>query len=146
MTVISIYLLINMLFVALLAKRQRVLAYVAFGELFLLSLVWIFTVNITADFASRIVGESAYVAINDVFVAAFGDAYIAPSMLLLMQIGIAVIMSYLVFRTVRYVAEKLSSRRIERLVTDDERTKRFVTSIDLTKTKKIFILNCRFNN
>lgn len=146
MAIISIYLVINLLFVALLFKRQRVLSYVGFAELLLLVVVWVFTVDLTADFATRLFGEEVYFTLNDAFSAVLGDGYLTQSTLLLIQVAIIVMVCYLTFHTVRYIAEKLERKRLVERISDDYRKKYTVSSFDKTATNKIFILHCRLNN
>ena len=146
MAIISIYLVINLLFVALLFKRQRVLSYVGFAELLLLVVVWVFTVDLTADFATRLFGEEVYFSLNEAFSAVLGDGYLTQSTLLLIQVAIIVMICYLTFHTVHYIAEKIGEkRRVERIY-DDYRNKHIVSSFDKTATNKIFILYCRLND
>ena len=146
MAIISIYLAINLLFVALLFKRQRILSYLSFAELFILLFVWFFSVKFTAGFATRLVGEEAYGALNLVFTYAFGDGYLAPSTMLLIQVAVIFMLCYLTFHTVHYIAEKLGEkRRVERIY-DDYRNKHIVSSFDKTTSNKIFILHCRLND
>ena len=146
MAIISIYLVINLLFVALLFKRQRVLSYVGFAELLLLVVVWVFTVDLTADFATRLVGEEVYHVLNEAFSAVLGDGYLTQSTLLLIQVAIIVMICYLTFHTVHYLAEKIGEkRRVERIY-DDYRNKHIVSSFDKTTSNKIFILHCRLND
>ena len=146
MAIISIYLVINLLFVALLFKRQRVLSYVGFAELLLLVVVWVFTVDLTADFATRLVGEEVYHVLNDAFVTVLGDGTIAPSMLLLLQAALMLTIGYMVFHTVRYISEKISGKRQVEHVADNYKKNCTVSSFDKTATNKIFILHCRLNN
>ena len=146
MAIISIYLVINLLFVALLFKRQRVLSYVGFAELLLLVVVWVFTVDLTADFATRLFGEEVYFSLNEAFSAVLGDGYLAPSTLLLIQVAVIFMLCYLTFHTVHYIAEKIGEkRRVERIY-DDYRNKHIVSSFDKTTSNKIFILHCRLND
>ena len=146
MAIISIYLVINLLFVALLFKRQRVLSYVGFAELLLLVVVWVFTVDLTADFATRLFGEEVYFSLNEAFSAVLGDGYLTQSTLLLIQVAIIVMICYLTFHTVRYISEKIGEkRRVERIY-DDYRNKHIVSSFDKTTSNKIFILHCRLND
>ena len=146
MAIISIYLVINLLFVALLFKRQRVLSYVGFAELLLLVVVWVFTVDLTADFATRLFGEEVYFSLNEAFSAVLGDGYLTQSTLLLIQVAIIVMICYLTFHTVHYIAEKIGEkRRVERIY-DDYRNKHIVSSFDKTTSNKIFILYCRLND
>lgn len=56
MAIVSVYLVINIIFVALLFKRQKVLSCINFVELFLLLLVWLFTVKFSAGFMLSLVG------------------------------------------------------------------------------------------
>ena len=146
MAIISIYLVINLLFVALLFKRQRVLSYVGFAELLLLVVVWVFTVDLTADFATRLFGEEVYFALNDAFTAVLGDGYLAPSTLLLIQVAVIFMLCYLTFHTVHYIAEKLGEKRQAERIYDDYRNKHIVSSFDKTTSNKIFILHCRLND
>ena len=146
MAIISIYLVINLLFVALLFKRQRVLSYVGFAELLLLVVVWVFTVDLTADFATRLVGEEVYHVLNEAFSAVLGDGYLTQSTLLLIQVAIIVMICYLTFHTVRYISEKSSGKRQVEHVADNYKKNCTVSSFDKTATNKIFILHCRLNN
>ena len=146
MAIISIYLVINLLFVALLFKRQRVLSYVGFAELLLLVVVWVFTVDLTADFATRLFGEEVYFSLNEAFSAVLGDGYLTQSTLLLIQVAIIVMICYLTFHTVHYIAEKIGEKRQVERIYDDYRNKHIVSSFDKTATNKIFILHCRLNN
>ena len=146
MAIISIYLVINLLFVALLFKRQRVLSYVGFAELLLLVVVWVFTVDLTADFATRLFGEEVYFALNDAFTAVLGDGYLTQSTLLLIQVAIIVMICYLTFHTVHYIAEKIGEKRQAERIYDDYRNKHIVSSFDKTTSNKIFILHCRLND
>ena len=146
MAIISIYLAINLLFVALLFKRQRILSCIGFVELSILLFVWFFSVRFTAGFATRLVGEEAYRVLNLLFISAFGDGYLAPSTMLLIQVAVIFMLCYLTFHTVHYIAEKLGEkRRVERIY-DDYRNKHIVSSFDKTTSNKIFILHCRLNN
>ena len=146
MAIISIYLVINLLFVALLFKRQRILSCIGFVELSILLFVWFFSVRFTAGFATRLVGEEAYRVLNLLFISAFGDGYLAPSTLLLIQVAVIFMLCYLTFHTVHYIAEKLGEkRRVERIY-DDYRNKHIVSSFDKTTSNKIFILHCRLND
>ena len=146
MAIISIYLVINLLFVALLFKRQRVLSYLSFAELSILLFVWFFSVRFTAGFATRLVGEEVYHVLNEAFSAVLGDGYLAPSTLLLIQVAVIFMLCYLAFHTVHYIAEKLGEkRRVERIY-DDYRNKHIVSSFDKTTSNKIFILHCRLND
>ncbi len=146
MAIISIYLVINLLFVALLFKRQRVLSYVGFAELLLLVVVWVFTVDLTADFATRLFGEEVYFSLNEAFSAVLGDGYLTQSTLLLIQVAIIVMICYLTFHTVRYISEKISGKRQVEHVADNYKKNCTVSSFDKTATNKIFILHCRLNN
>ena len=146
MAIISIYLVINLLFVALLFKRQRVLSYVGFAELLLLVVVWVFTVDLTADFATRLFGEEVYFSLNEAFSAVLGDGYLTQSTLLLIQVAIIVMICYLTFHTVHYIAEKLGKKRQVERIYDDYRNKHIVSSFDKTTSNKIFILHCRLND
>ena len=146
MAIISIYLVINLLFVALLFKRQRVLSYVGFAELLLLVVVWVFTVDLTADFATRLFGEEVYFSLNEAFSAVLGDGYLTQSTLLLIQVAIIVMICYLTFHTVRYIAEKIGEKRQVERIYDDYRNKHIVSSFDKTTSNKIFILHCRLND
>ena len=146
MAIISIYLVINLLFVALLFKRQRVLSYVGFAELLLLVVVWVFTVDLTADFATRLFGEEVYFSLNEAFSAVLGDGYLTQSTLLLIQVAIIVMICYLTFHTVHYIAEKIGKKRQVERIYDDYRNKHIVSSFDKTTSNKIFILHCRLND
>ena len=146
MAIISIYLVINLLFVALLFKRQRVLSYVGFAELLLLVVVWVFTVDMAAGFATRLVGEEVYHVLNEAFSAVLGDGYLTQSTLLLIQVAIIVMICYLTFHTVRYISEKISGKRQVEHVADNYKKNCTVSSFDKTATNKIFILHCRLNN
>lgn len=146
MAIISIYLVINLLFVALLFKRQRVLSYVGFAELLLLVVVWVFTVDLTADFATRLFGEEVYFSLNEAFSAVLGDGYLTQSTLLLIQVAIIVMICYLTFHTVHYIAEKIGKKRQVERIYDDYRNKHIVSSFDKTTSNKIFILYCRLND
>ena len=146
MAIVSVYLVINIIFVALLFKRQKVLSCMNFVELFLLLLVWLFTVKFSAGFMLSLVGAEVYHALNDVFTATLGDGYLAPSTLILLQAALIFMLCYLTFHTVQYIAEKLGEkRRVERIY-DDYRNKHIVSSFDKTTSNKIFILHCRLNN
>ena len=146
MAIVSVYLVINIIFVALLFKRQKVLSCINFVELFLLLLVWLFTVKFSAGFMLSLVGAEVYHALNDVFTATLGDGYLAPSTLILLQAAVIIMLCYLTFHTVQYIAEKLGEkRRVERIY-DDYRNKHIVSSFDKTTSNKIFILHCRLNN
>lgn len=146
MAIVSVYLVINIIFVALLFKRQKVLSCINFVELFLLLLVWLFTVKFSAGFMLSLVGAEVYHALNDVFTATLGDGYLAPSTLLLIQVAVIFMLCYLAFHTVHYIAEKLGEkRRVERIY-DDYRNKHIVSSFDKTTSNKIFILHCRLND
>ena len=146
MAIVSVYLVINIIFVALLFKRQKVLSCINFVELFLLLLVWLFTVKFSAGFMLSLVGAEVYHALNDVFTATLGDGYLAPSTLILLQVAVIIMLCYLTFHTVHYIAEKLGEkRRVERIY-DDYRNKHIVSSFDKTTSNKIFILHCRLNN
>ena len=112
MAIISIYLAINLLFVALLFKRQRVLSYIGFAELLLLVVVWVFTVDMAAGFATRLVGEEVYHVLNEAFSAVLGDGYLAPSTLILLQVAVIIMLCYLTFHTVQYIAKKIEVRKI----------------------------------
>ena len=146
MAIISIYLVINLLFVALLFKRQRVLSYVGFAELLLLVVVWVFTVDLTADFATRLFSEEVYFSLNEAFSAVLGDGYLTQSTLLLIQVAIIVMIYYLTFHTVRYISEKISGKRQVEHVADNYKKNCTVSSFDKTATNKIFILHCRLND
>ena len=146
MAIVSVYLVINIIFVALLFKRQKVLSCINFVELFLLLLVWLFTVKFSAGFMLSLVGAEVYHALNDVFTATLGDGYLAPSTLLLIQVAVIFMLCYLTFHTVHYIAEKLGEKlRVERIY-DDYRNKHIVSSFDKTTSNKIFILHCRLND
>lgn len=146
MAIVSVYLVINIIFVALLFKRQKVLSCINFVELFLLLLVWLFTVKFSAGFMLSLVGAEVYHALNDVFTATLGDGYLAPSTLILLQAALIFMLCYLAFHTVHYIAEKLGEkRRVERIY-DDYRNKHIVSSFDKTTSNKIFILHCRLND
>ena len=146
MAIVSVYLVINIIFVALLFKRQKVLSCINFVELFLLLLVWLFTVKFSAGFMLSLVGAEVYHALNDVFTATLGDGYLAPSTLILLQAALIFMLCYLTFHTVHYIAEKLGEkRRVERIY-DDYRNKHIVSSFDKTTSNKIFILHCRLND
>ena len=146
MAIVSVYLVINIIFVALLFKRQKVLSCINFVELFLLLLVWLFTVKFSAGFMLSLVGAEVYHALNDVFTATLGDGYLAPSTLILLQAALIFMLCYLTFHTVHYIAEKLGKkRRVERIY-DDYRNKHIVSSFDKTTSNKIFILHCRLND
>ena len=146
MAIVSVYLVINIIFVALLFKRQKVLSCINFVELFLLLLVWLFTVKFSAGFMLSLVGAEVYHALNDVFTATLGDGYLAPSTLILLQAAVIIMLCYLTFHTVQYIAEKLGEkRRVERIY-DDYRNKHIVSSFDKTTSNKIFILHCRLND
>ena len=146
MAIISIYLVINLLFVALLFKRQRVLSYLSFAELSILLFVWFFSVRFTAGFATRLVGEEVYHVLNEAFSAVLGDGYLAPSTMLLIQVAVIFMLCYLTFHTVHYIAEKLGKKRQVERIYDDYRNKHIVSSFDKTATNKIFILHCRLND
>ena len=146
MAIISIYLVINLLFVALLFKRQRVLSYIGFAELLLLVVVWVFTVDMAAGFATRLVGEEVYHVLNEAFSAVLGDGYLAPSTMLLIQVAVIFMLCYLTFHTVHYIAEKLGKKRQVERIYDDYRNKHIVSSFDKTTSNKIFILHCRLND
>ena len=146
MAIVSVYLVINIIFVALLFKRQKVLSCMNFVELFLLLLVWLFTVKFSAGFMLSLVGAEVYHALNDVFTATLGDGYLAPSTLILLQAALIFMLCYLTFHTVHYIAEKIGEkRRVERIY-DDYRNKHIVSSFDKTTSNKIFILHCRLND
>ena len=146
MAIISIYLVINLLFAALLFKRQRILSCIGFVELSILLFVWFFSVRFTAGFATRLVGEEVYHVLNEAFSAVLGDGYLAPSTMLLIQDAVIFMLCYLTFHTVHYIAEKLGEkRRVERIY-DDYRNKHIVSSFDKTTSNKIFILHCRLND
>ena len=146
MAIISIYLVINLLFVALLFKLQRILSCIGFVELSILLFVWFFSVRFTAGFATRLVGEEVYHVLNEAFSAVLGDGYLAPSTLLLIQVAIIVMICYLTFHTVRYISEKISGKRQVEHVADNYKKNCTVSSFDKTATNKIFILHCRLNN
>ena len=146
MAIVSVYLVINIIFVALLFKRQKVLSCINFVELFLLLLVWLFTVKFSAGFMLSLVGAEVYHALNDVFTATLGDGYLAPSTLILLQAALIFMLCYLTFHTVHYIAEKLGKKRQVERIYDDYRNKHIVSSFDKTATNKIFILHCRLNN
>ena len=146
MAIVSVYLVINIIFVALLFKRQKVLSCINFVELFLLLLVWLFTVKFSAGFMLSLVGAEVYHALNDVFTATLGDGYLAPSTLLLIQVAVIFMLCYLTFHTVHYIAEKLGKKRQVERIYDDYRNKHIVSSFDKTTSNKIFILHCRLND
>ena len=146
MAIISIYLATNLLFVALLFKRQRILSYLSFAELFILLFVWFFSVKFTAGFATRLVGEEAYGALNLVFTYAFGDGYLAPSTLILLQAALIFMLCYLTFHTVQYIAEKIRNKPYGVRICDDYRKNYAVSSTDKRTVNKVFILHCRLNN
>ena len=146
MAIVSVYLVINIIFVALLFKRQKVLSCINFVELFLLLLVWLFTVKFSAGFMLSLVGAEVYHALNDVFTATLGDGYLTQSTLLLIQVAIIVMICYLTFHTVRYISEKISGKRQVEHVADNYKKNCTVSSFDKTATNKIFILHCRLNN
>ena len=146
MAIVSVYLVINIIFVALLFKRQKVLSCINFVELFLLLLVWLFTVKFSAGFMLSLVGAEVYHALNDVFTATLGDGYLAPSTLILLQAALIFMLCYLTFHTVHYIAEKLGEKRQAERIYDDYRNKHIVSSFDKTATNKIFILHCRLND
>ena len=145
MAIVSVYLVINIIFVALLFKRQKVLSCINFVELFLLLLVWLFTVKFSAGFMLSLVGAEVYHALNDVFTATLGDVYLAPSTLILLQAALIFMLCYLTFHTVQYIAEKLGEKRQAERIYDDYRNKHIVSSFDKTTSNKIFILHCRLN-
>ena len=146
MAIVSVYLVINIIFVALLFKRQKVLSCMNFVELFLLLLVWLFTVKFSAGFMLSLVGAEVYHALNDVFTATLGDGYLAPSTLILLQAALIFMLCYLTFHTVHYIAEKLGEKRQAERIYDDYRNKHIVSSFDKTTSNKIFILHCRLND
>ena len=146
MAIISIYLAINLLFVALLFKRQRILSYLSFAELFILLFVWFFSVKFTAGFATRLVGEEAYGALNLVFTSAFGDGYLARSTLILLQVAVIIMLCYLTFHTVQYIAEKIGNKPYGARICDDYGKNYAVSSTDKRTVNKVFILHCRLNN
>ena len=146
MAIVSVYLVINIIFVALLFKRQKVLSCMNFVELFLLLLVWLFTVKFSAGFMLSLVGAEVYHALNDVFTATLGDGYLAPSTLILLQAALIFMLCYLTFHTVQYIAEKLGEKRQAERIYDDYRNKHIVSSFDKTTSNKIFILHCRLND
>ena len=146
MAIVSVYLVINIIFVALLFKRQKVLSCINFVELFLLLLVWLFTVKFSAGFMLSLVGAEVYHALNDVFTATLGDGYLAPSTLILLQAALIFMLCYLTFHTVHYIAEKLGEKRQVERIYDDYRNKHIVSSFDKTTSNKLFILHCRLNN
>ena len=146
MAIVSVYLVINIIFVALLFKRQKVLSCINFVELFLLLLVWLFTVKFSAGFMLSVVGAEVYHALNDVFTATLGDGYLAPSTLILLQVAVIFMLCYLTFHTVHYIAEKLGKKRQVERIYDDYRNKHIVSSFDKTTSNKIFILHCRLND
>ena len=146
MAIISIYLVINLLFVALLFKRQRILSCIGFVELSILLFVWFFSVRFTAGFATRLVGEEVYHVLNEAFSAVLGDGYLAPSTLLLIQVAVILMLCGLAFHTVHYMAEKLGKKRQAERIYDDYRNKHIVSSFDKTTSNKIFILHCRLND
>ncbi len=146
MAIVSVYLVINIIFVALLFKRQKVLSCINFVELFLLLLVWLFTVKFSAGFMLSLVGAEVYHALNDVFTATLGDGYLAPSTLILLQAALIFMLCYLTFHTVHYIAEKLGEKRQAERIYDDYRNKHIVSSFDKTTSNKIFILHCRLND
>lgn len=131
---------------ALLFKRQRVLSYIGFAELLLLVVVWVFTVDMAAGFATRLVGEEVYHVLNEAFSAVLGDGYLAPSTMLLIQVAVIFMLCYLTFHTVHYIAEKLGKKRQVERIYDDYRNKHIVSSFDKTTSNKIFILHCRLND
>ena len=146
MAIVSVYLVINIIFVALLFKRQKVLSCINFVELFLLLLVWLFTVKFSAGFMLSLMGAEVYHALNDVFTATLGDGYLAPSTLILLQAALIFMLCYLTFHTVHYIAEKLGKKRQAERIYDDYRNKHIVSSFDKTTSNKIFILHCRLND
>ena len=146
MAIVSVYLVINIIFVALLFKRQRVLSYLSFAELSILLFVWFFSVRFTAGFATRLVGEEVYHVLNEAFSAVLGDGYLTQSTLLLIQVAIIVMICYLTFHTVRYISEKISGKRQVEHVADNYKKNCTVSSFDKTATNKIFILHCRLND
>ena len=146
MAIVSVYLVINIIFVALLFKRQKVLSCINFVELFLLLLVWLFTVKFSAGFMLSLMGAEVYHALNDVFTATLGDGYLAPSTLLLIQVAVIFMLCYLTFHTVHYIVEKLGEKRQVERIYDDYRNKHIVSSFDKTTSNKIFILHCRLND
>ena len=146
MAIVSVYLVINIIFVALLFKRQKVLSCINFVELFLLLLVWLFTVKFSAGFMLSLVGAEVYHALNDVFTATLGDGYLAPSTLILLQAALIFMLCYLTIHTVHYIAEKLGKKRQVERIYDDYRNKHIVSSFDKTTSNKIFILHCRLND
>ena len=146
MAMISIYLVRNLLLVALLFKRQRVLSCIGFVELSILLFVWFFSVRFTAGFATRLVGEEVYHVLNEAFSAVLGDGYLAPSTMLLIQVAVIFMLCYLTFHTVHYIAEKLGKKRQVERIYDDYRNKHIVSSFDKTTSNKIFILHCRLND
>ena len=146
MVAVSVYLTVNILFAFLLFKRQRTLFCLFFSELFLLSVVWMFSVDAAAPLVKPLFGEDVYYFINDAFVTVLGDGTIAPSMLLLLQAALMLTIGYMVFHTVRYISEKISGKRQVEHVADNYKKNCTVSSFDKTATNKIFILHCRFNN
>lgn len=146
MVAVSVYLAVNILFAFLLFKRQRTLFYLFFAELFLLNVVWLFSVNAAAPLVKPIFGEEVYYFINDAFVTVLGDGTIAPSMLLLLQTALMLAIGYMTFHAVHYLAEKISGKHHVEHVADNYKKNCTVSSFDKTATNKIFILHCRFNN
>ena len=146
MAIVSVYLVINIIFVALLFKRQRILSCIGFVELSILLFVWFFSVRFTAGFATRLVGEEVYHVLNEAFSAVLGDGYMAPSTMLLIQVAVIFMLCYLTFHTVHYIAEKLGEKRQAERIYDDYRNKHIVSSFDKTTSNKIFILHCRLND
>ena len=146
MVAVSVYLTVNILFAFLLFKRQRTLFYLFFSELFLLSVVWMFSVDAAAPLVKPLFGEDVYYFINDAFVTVLGDGYLTQSTLLLIQVAIIVMICYLTFHTVRYISEKISGKRQVEHVADNYKKNCTVSSFDKTATNKIFILHCRLNN
>ena len=146
MAIISIYLAINLLFVALLFKRQRILSYLSFAELFILLFVWFFSVKFTAGFATRLVGEEVYHVLNEAFSAVLGDGYLAPSTLILLQVAVIIMLCYLTFHTVQYIAKKIGNKPYGVRICDDYRKNYAVSSTDKRTVNKVFILHCRLNN
>ncbi|MDD6054093.1 MAG: hypothetical protein PUB81_01960 [Clostridiales bacterium] len=146
MVAVSVYLAVNILFAFLLFKRQRTLFYLFFAELFLLNVVWLFSVNAAAPLVKPIFGEEVYYFINDAFVTVLGDGTIAPSMLLLLQTALMLTIGYVLFHTVHYLTEKISGKHHVEHVGDNYKKNCTVSSFDKTATNKIFILHCRLNN
>ena len=146
MAIVSVYLGINIIFVALLFKRQKVLSCINFVELFLLLLVWLFTVKFSAGFMLSLVGAEVYHALNDVFTATLGDGYLAPSTLILLQAALIFMLCYLTFHTVQYIAEKIRNKPYGVRICDDYRKNYAVSSTDKRTVNKVFILHCRLNN